>query len=76
MPNRSILPQTRSLSCSGHPKKNCSLSLRESPRADQIADLNHQISSDLEILCFLGRKSEISKYVVWGLWDLDCHEIS
>jgi hypothetical protein len=60
----------------GHSKQTCGLSLRESPRADKFADLNHQISSDLEILCFLARESEVSKYVAGRLSNFDCHEIS
>jgi hypothetical protein len=32
-----------------HPKQNGSLRLRESPHADKLADLYHQISSDLEV---------------------------
>jgi hypothetical protein len=57
----------------GHSKQACSLSLGEPPGLNHLAEPDHQIGPDLEILSLSLGESEIPKYVAAGAPNFDCH---
>ena len=59
-----------------HFKEACGLSLREPPRFNQLAEPNHQVCPNLEILGFLLRKPEVAKYIAGRSSNFDRHGTS
>jgi len=57
----------------GHSKQACSLSLGEPPSLNHLAEPDHQICPDLEILSLLLGESDVAEYVAGGTSNVDCH---
>jgi hypothetical protein len=47
----------------GHSKQSCSSSLGEAPTLNQLAEPDHQIRPDLEILSLFPSETEVAEYV-------------
>jgi hypothetical protein len=60
----------------GHAEQACGLSLGETPSLNQLAEPNHQICPDLEILSLFVWESEVPEYVPAGASNFDRHRAS
>ena len=60
----------------GDAKQASGLSLGKPPSLNQLAEPDHQIGPDLEVLSLFLREPQVSEHVAGGASNLDCHRAS